>query len=143
MLKTLLASGALLQGVKAEMSAKAQRFGMVLVCGVIAVVFMGVGLAAIAVAAAIALTPTLGAAGAAGAVGGTALVIAGIIVYAATRPPAAPAAAAPVSPLTSQYQGPAAGINAALPGIASAASAAPLPWMIGALVLGVVLGSRR
>ncbi|MGQ4272946.1 phage holin family protein [Terrihabitans sp. B22-R8] len=141
MLKTLLASGALFQGVKAQLSATAQRAGVILVFGIIALVFFGVGLAALAVAAAIALMPHLGAAGAAASVGGGALVIAALLIWIGTRdraPKAAPVARPVVGPSYSPY----AGLSEALPELSRAAASAPLPLMVGALVLGLVLGRR-
>jgi hypothetical protein len=142
MLQTLLASGALLQGFKAEMAYKAQRAGMIAACAVVALVFASIGLLALAVAAAIMLTPHLGAAGATATVGGVALLVAAIVMWAATRRPVPVAVAAPayVAPVAAPFAG--AGLAAALPSMAAAAAAAPVPLMVGALVLGIVLGRR-
>ena len=145
MLKTLLAGGALLQGVKAEMAYKAQRAGTIAACALIALVFASIGFLALSVAAVILLTPHLGAAGATATVGGAALLVAVIVMWAGTRQPApraVPVAAAYAAPVVAAPALGVPGLVAALPGLAAATAAAPLPWMVGALVLGVVLGRR-
>ena len=133
MLQALLASGALFSGIKAEATARAQRIAFMAVMGIIALVFMLVGLGALATAAAIALEPELGLPGAAAAVGGAAIVIAGILVMIGTRRETATAATT---------NKPKAAANSSLPGIADAAGQAPVPWLLGALALGLMLGRK-
>jgi hypothetical protein len=142
MLNTLLAGGALLQGFKAEMTLKARHAAVLAVFGILALVFFGVGLLALALAAGIALAPHVGGAGAAAIVGGSALVIAALLIWVGTRPrTAAAAASAPVRPVAQPLGG--ADPLAAVAGLSALAASAPVPLMVGALVLGLVLGRRR
>jgi hypothetical protein len=133
MLQALLASGALFSGIKAEAVARAQRIAFMAAMGVLALVFLIVGLGALATAASIALEPQLGLAGAIAAVGGIAILIALVLVLVGTHKKTATAA-------TSDK--PAAAANSALPGISEAAGQAPVPWLIGALALGLMLGRK-
>jgi Putative Actinobacterial Holin-X, holin superfamily III len=133
MLQALLASGALFSGIKAEATARVERIAFMLVMAVLALVFLVVGLGALAFAASIALEPRLGLPGAIAAVGGVAILIAAILVFVGTHKKSATAA-------TSKK--PAAASNSALPGIADAAGQAPVPWLIGALALGLMLGRK-
>lgn len=134
MLQTLLASGALFQGLKAEMSARAQRLGFMLACLVVALIFFSIALMALGVAAFILLTPIVGAAGAAGIVGGCALLIGLIILLIGTRKQTAHAATT-VAPASSPDA-------TAFPGLANAAGQAPVPWLLGAMLLGLLLGRK-
>jgi hypothetical protein len=135
MLQTLLASGALFQGLKAEMNSRARQLGFMVACAVVALIFFSIGLMALGVAAFILLTPIVGAAGAAGIVGGGAFLTGLIILLIGTRKKTAHAAtsAAPVSaPSTTPF-----------PGLANAAAQAPIPWLLGAMILGLVLARKR
>lgn len=133
MLQALLASGALFSGIKAEATARAQRMAFMIAMSIVALVFLLVGLMALAAAASIALEPRLGLAGAIAAVGGGAIAIAGILVLVGTHKKSATAA-------TSNKPG--AASNSALPGIADSAGQAPVPWLLGALALGLMLGRK-
>jgi hypothetical protein len=133
MLQALLASGALFSGIKAEATARAQRIAFMVVMGIIALVFLMVGLGALATAASLALEPRFGLAGAIAIVGGVAIVIALILVLVGTHKKTATAA-------TSDKPGAAA--NSSLPGLADAAGNAPVPWLLGALALGLMLGRK-
>jgi hypothetical protein len=133
MLQALLASGALFSGIKAEATARAQRIAFMVVMGVIALVFLLVGLGALAAASAIALEPRLGLAGAIAIVGGIAILIALILVAIGTHKQTATAATT---------KKPAAAANSSFPGIADAAGQAPVPWLLGALALGLMLGRK-
>ena len=132
MLQALLASGALFQGLKAELTEKVQRTVFMIACGVVALLFLGVGLMALAVASYFALLPHLGEAGSAALVGGVALLIGLIIIAIGTRDRSARAATSAAS----------APNNSPLPGVADAAANAPVPWLLGALILGLVLGKK-
>jgi hypothetical protein len=134
MLQALLASGALFQGLKAEIKERAQQLGFMLACAVVALIFFSIGLMALGVAAFILLTPIVGAAGAAGIVGGGAFLIGLIILLVGTRKKTAHAAtnAAPASSPSAT----------AFPGLANAAGQAPIPWLLGAVILGLVLGKK-
>lgn len=146
MLQALLAGGAMLQGLKAEMAAKAQQIGVLIACAIIALIFMLIGLIALGIASAVLLTPYLGAAGAWGVVGGVALLIGGIVILAGTRTRPAPRRVVAPVPLVAPVAaapGPLEGLVTALPIVSSAVSAAPVPIMIGALALGIILGRRR
>ena len=133
MLQALLASGALFSGIKAEASARAQRIAFMLAMAIVALVFLLVGLGALATAAAIALEPRLGLSGAVAVVGGVAILIALILVAVGTHKKSATAA-------TSRQ--PASSADSSLPGIADAAGQAPVPWLLGALALGLFLGRK-
>ena len=133
MLQALLASGALFSGIKAEATARAQRFAFMAVMAILALVFLLVGLGALAAAASIALEPQLGLAGAIAVVGGIAILIAAILVFVGTHKKTATSA-------TSNK--PSASANSALPGIAESAGQAPVPWLLGALALGLMLGRK-
>src|SRR5690606_10115204 len=85
MLQALLASGALFSGVKAEIAERTQRYVFMAVMGLVALLFVLVGLGALATSAAIALEPQLGLAGAVAVVGGGALLIAAILVMVGTH----------------------------------------------------------
>ncbi|MFC5068815.1 phage holin family protein [Flaviflagellibacter deserti] len=135
MLQTLLASGALFQGLKAEMNSRARQLGFMVACAVVALILFSIGLMALGVAAFILLTPIVGAAGAAGIVGGGAFLIGLMILLIGTRKKTAHAAtsAGPVSaPSTTPFAG-----------LANAAAQAPIPWLLGAMILGLVLGRKR
>jgi hypothetical protein len=133
MLQALLASGALFQGIKAEASARLQRIAFMLVCAVIALIFLSVGLLALAAAAYFALIPHFGEIGAASMVGGVAIVIAAILIAVGTHDRSAKAATS---------KAPAAA-DSPLPGITEAVGAAPAPWLLGALALGMFLARKR
>jgi amino acid transporter len=133
MLQALLASGALFSGIKAEATARAQRYAFMAAMGIIALVFLLVGLGALATAASIALEPQLGLPGAIAAVGGIAILIALILVFVGTHKKTATAATT---------DKPATAANSALPGIAESAGQQPVPWLLGALALGLMLGRK-
>jgi hypothetical protein len=133
MLQALLASGALFSGIKAEATARAQRIAFMAAMGVLALIFLLVGLVALAAAASIALEPRLGLPGAIAAVGGVAILIALILVFVGTHKKTATAATT---------NKPATAANSALPGIAESAGQAPVPWLLGALALGLMLGRK-
>ncbi|BCJ90504.1 hypothetical protein IZ6_12390 [Terrihabitans soli] len=133
MLQALLASGALFSGIKAEATARAQRIAFMIAMSVVALVFLLVGLGALATAAAIMLEPQLGLPGAIAAVGGVAIVIALILVLVGTHKKSATAATTKT---------PANAANSAIPGIAESASQQPVPWLLGALALGLMLGRK-
>lgn len=133
MLQALLASGALFSGIKAEATARAERIAFMLAMAVVALVFLLVGLGALAFAASIALEPRLGLPGAIAVVGGIAILIAAILVFVGTHKKTATAA-------TSKKPG--AASASALPGIADSAGQAPVPWLLGALALGLMLGRK-
>jgi hypothetical protein len=135
MLQALLASGALFQGIKAEASAKLQRFAFMLACAVVALIFLSVGLLALAAAAYFALIPHLGEIGAASMVGGVAILIAAILIAVGTHDRSAKAVTRK-TPATSADDSP-------LPGISEAVGAAPAPWLLGALALGLFLARKR
>jgi len=135
MLRLLLSSGLLFQGIKEDLSARASRAVTSLVFIVCALVFFHCALVAFGVAAAVWLIPYLGVAGAVALVGLVALVIGTILVLLAKREPrrtASPAA-------------PAAALGGAslLAEVDKVVRAAPLPVMIGAVVLGLMLGSQQ
>ncbi len=134
MLQTLLASGALFQGLKAEMKGRARQLGFMVACAFVALIFFSIGLMALGVAVFILLTPIVGAAGAAGIVGGGAFLIGLISLLVGTRKQTAHAATI-AAPATSPSA-------AAVPGLANAAAQAPIPWLLGAMILGLVLGRR-
>jgi hypothetical protein len=133
MLQTLLASGALFQGLKAEIKGRARQLGFMVACAVVALIFFSIGLMALGVAAFILLTPIVGAAGAAGIVGGGAFLIGLTILLVGSRKKTAHAATSAV---------PASSSATALPGLANAAGQAPIPWLLGAMILGLVLGRK-
>jgi hypothetical protein len=133
MLQALLASGALFSGIKAEATARAQRLAFMAVMGIIALVFLLVGLGALATAGAIALEPRLGLPGAVALVGGVAILIALILVAVGTHKKTATAATT---------DRPSAASQSSLPGIADAAGQQPVPWLLGALALGLYLGRK-
>jgi hypothetical protein len=142
MLNTLLAGGALLQGFKAEMTLKARHAAVLAVFAILALVFLGVGLLALALAAGIALAPHVGGAAAAALVGVCAVGIASLLIWVGTRPrTAAAAASAPLAPAAQ----PLAGVDplAAIAGLSAIAASKPVPLMVGALVIGLMLGRRR
>src|SRR5687768_2685972 len=134
MLQALLASGALFQGIKAEASAKLQRIAFMLACALVALIFLSVGLVALAGAAYFALIPHLGEVGAASMVGGVAILIAAILIAVGTHDRSAKAAT---------RKTPAAAAESPLPGITEAVGAAPAPWLLGALALGMFLARKR
>lgn len=134
MLQALLASGALFSGIKAEVEARAKRFAFMAVMAVIALLFLLVGLGALAAASALALAPHTGLPGAVAIVGGAALLIALVFVMVGTHRKTAAAATAETSS--------AAASDTAFPGLADAAGQAPIPWLLGALALGVFLGRK-
>ncbi len=133
MLQALLASGALFQSIKAEASARLQRLAFMLACAVAALMFLSVGLLALAVAAYFALIPHFGEIGAASMVGGVAILIALILIAVGTHDRSAKAAT---------RETPAAS-DSPLPGLTEAVGAAPAPWLLGALALGLFLGRKR
>ena len=133
MLQALLASGALFSGIKAEAEARVKRLAFMLALGVVALLFLLVGLASLAAASALALEPQLGLPGAIAVVGGMAVLIALILVAIATHRKAAAAAVA---------KQPAAAADSPFPGLADAAGQAPVPWLLGALALGLFLGRK-
>jgi hypothetical protein len=133
MLQALLASGALFQSIKAEASARLQRLAFMLACAVAALMFLSVGLLALAVAAYFALIPHFGEIGAASMVGGVAILIALILIAVGTHDRSAKAA-------TSKTP---AASDSPLPGLTEAVGAAPAPWLLGALALGLFLGGKR
>jgi len=135
MLRFLLSSGLLFQGIKEDVSARAGRAVTSLVFVICALVFFNCALVAFCVAAAVWLIPYLGVAGAVGLVGLAALVIGIVLVLLAKREPrhtvspAAPAAALGGASLLAEVD--------------KVVRAAPLPVMIGAVVLGLMLGSQQ
>jgi hypothetical protein len=133
MLQALLASGALFSGIKAEATARVERTVFMIAMAVVALVFLLVGLIALAAAASLVLEPRLGLPGAIAAVGGVAILIALILIFVGTHKKSAAAA-------TSKK--PAASANSALPGIAESAGQQPVPWLLGALALGLMLGRK-
>jgi protein-S-isoprenylcysteine O-methyltransferase Ste14 len=133
MLQALLASGALFSGIKAEATARAERLAFMLAMAVVALVFLLVGLGALAFAASLALEPRFGLPAAIAIVGGVAILIAAILIFVGTHKKSATAA-------TSKK--PAASANSALPGIAESAGQQPVPWLLGALALGLMLGRK-
>ncbi len=134
MLQALLASGALFSGIKAEISERAERYAFMAAMGLAALLFVLVGLGALAVAASLALAPQLGMPGAVAAVGGGALIIAAILILIGTSRKTARAATrdAPAS----------SGADTPFAGLADAAGQAPVPWLVGALALGILLGRK-
>jgi hypothetical protein len=132
MLQALLASGALFSGIKAEATARAQRLGFMLAMAVVALVFLLVGLMAIAAAASLALEPRFGLPVAIAIVGGCAIGIAGVLILIGTHKKTATAATNNSS----------AAANSSMPGLADAAGNAPVPWLLGALALGLMLGRK-
>lgn len=133
MLQALLASGALLQGIKAEALARLQRLAFMLACAFAALIFLSIGLLALAAAAYFALIPHFGEVGAASMVGGVAILIALILIAVGTHDRSAKA-------VTSKTP---AGSDSPLPGLTEAVGAAPAPWLLGALALGLFLGRKR
>jgi hypothetical protein len=134
MLQALLASGALFQGIKAEASARLQRLAFMLACAVAALIFLSVGLLALAAAAYFALIPHFGEIGAASMVGGVAILIALILIAVGTHDRSAKAATSKTSPAAS---------DSPLLGLTEAVGAAPAPWLLGALALGLFLARKR
>lgn len=134
MLQALLASGALFQGIKAEASAKIQRIVFMLAFALLALIFLSVGLLALAVAAYFALIPHFGEAGSAAMVGGGAILIAAILIAVGTHDRSQKAA-------TSKT--PSTAADSPLPGISEAVGSAPAPWLLGALALGLFLARKR
>ena len=132
MLQALLASGALFSGIKAEAEARAKRLAFMLAMGVVALLFLLVGLGALSTAAALALEPQLGLPGAIAVVGGAAILIAVVLVLIGTHRKTAAAATS----------NPAAAADSPFPGLADAAGQAPVPWLLGALALGLFLGRK-
>ena len=130
MLQALLASGALFSGIKAEAEARIKRLALMLALGIVALLFLLVGLVALAAASALALEPQLGLAGAIAVVGGVAILIALLLVLIGTHRKTASAA-------TSDQ--PAAAADSPFPGLADAAGKAPVPWLLSALALGLFL----
>ena len=137
MLRLLLSSGLLFQGIKEDLSARASRAAASLVFIVCALVFFHCALIAFAVAAAVWLIPHLGVAGAVALVGLAALVIGIILVLLARREPRPRHAASPVAPAA------AVGGISLLSEVDKVIRAAPVPVMIGAVVLGLMLGNHQ
>jgi hypothetical protein len=133
MLQALLASGALFSGIKAEVTERLQRLAFMAAFGLFALLFLFVGLLALAAAAAVALEPRLGLAGAIAVVGGGAILIALVLVLIGTHKKTARAATTDT---------PAAAADSPFPGLAEAAGQAPVPWLLGALALGLFLGRK-
>lgn len=136
MLQALLASGALFQGMKAEATAKMQRMAVMAACAVVALIFFFIALMAFAVAAYIALVPHVGAVGAACIVGGVSTLIGAIILFVGTRERSPRIAAASAAPAANP-------LEEAIPNVSEAVAKQPVPWMIGALALGMFLARRR
>lgn len=137
MLRALLASGALLQGLKASISAQVGRIATLAGGALVALIFFNIGLAALAFAAAIALTQLVGGALAAAIVGLGAILIGALVMWVASRASRGPASASSTASSTSSG-------FPALPGM-SAGGTPPLPWMLAAAAIGLLLarGSGR
>lgn len=133
MLQALLASGALFSGIKAEAEARAKRLAFMLALGVVSLLFLLVGLGALSAAAALVLEPQLGLPGAIAVVGGGAILIALVLVFIGTHRKTAAAATS---------NSPASAADSPFPGLADAAGQAPVPWLLGALALGLFLGRK-
>jgi hypothetical protein len=136
MLKTLLASGALLQGLKATIADRVRRTAVMAACGVVALVFVSIALMAFAVAGAVALEPYLGAAGAIAVVGAVFALVGVAVLLIGMRQASPPKAAAPAPP-------PKPAADLGLEGlVGQGGSRPPLSWLLGAAALGFLLGRR-
>jgi hypothetical protein len=132
MLRGLLSAGAMLGPLKAEVAARARHAMVLVVAGFVCLLFVVVGLLALAVAAVAVLAPEVGLPVAAAIVGGGAILIGLIVLLVASaagggRPRRRPPAAA-ASEATEQLQ--------------KAVSASPLTWLLGAALVGLILGRR-
>jgi len=136
MLRALLASGAVLQAVKADASARLQRKITLVVCALIAMMMIFLALVAFGIAAAIALAPQTGAAWATAIVGGAALLIGLLVLLIGVQRGRAPER---IVPARSPAETAAA---AALGEMGLGRGGNPVPWMVGAVILGLLLGRR-
>jgi hypothetical protein len=137
MLRFLLSSGILFQGIKEDIAARVSRATTSLVFIICALVFIHGALVAFGVAAAFALTPYMGAPGAIALVGLVVHIIGNILVLLAKREPRQKRPVSPAAPAAA-----ASGL-AMLPDFDKLVRSAPVPLMIGAVLLGLLLGRRQ
>lgn len=133
MLRGLLSTAAMIGPLKAEITARARYAAVMVVAGVVCLLFVIVGLFALAAAEIAVLAPLLGLAIAAAITGGTAILIGLIILLVASvaggsrRPRRRPPAAA-ASDAAQQLQ--------------QSVASSPVTWLLGAALVGLILGRR-
>jgi hypothetical protein len=132
MWRALLTSGVLLAPLRAKIEASLRYAAVMAVAVAICLLFVTVGLFALAVAAIIALTPEFGLAAAAAIVGGAAILVGLIILLIGTlagRTDRKPARRPP-------------SIENAAEKIEQSVKSAPTAWLLGATLIGLILGRR-
>jgi len=137
MLRALLASSGVLQIVKAGAAARLQRTLTLVVCGYIALLMLFLAMVALGTAAAVALEPETGAARAIAIVGGAALLIGLLILAIGIRLGQSPAGSRSIrSPAE-------AATVAAFPEMGFGHRWKPGPWVIAAVILGLLMDRSR
>jgi hypothetical protein len=132
MLRGLLSAGAMIGPLKAEIAARTRHVAVLAAAAVVCLLFVTVGLLALALAAIAVLEPLVGLAVAAAITGGAAILIGLIVLLIASstgtaRRPSRRAAAT-ASDATAQLQ--------------KSVAASPLTWLLGAALVGLILGRR-
>lgn len=134
MLRGLISAGAMIGPVRAEIAARARHAVVLAVAGIVCLMFVTVGLLALAVASIGALAPILGLAVAAAITGGAAILIGLVVVLIASasggrrsRRPARRAANA---------------ANDAAAQLQQSVATSPVTWLLGAALVGIILGRR-
>lgn len=134
--------------VGGRMKASVRRTAVMAAGFAVALLFVLLGLAALMVAGVILLVPNLGPAGAAATMGGVALFIALLVMLIASRRPQ-PAPAARVAPASSavssdieQLGNDMTALTRSLTGTVPEGTTKPLNLVLGAIILGLVLGRK-
>jgi hypothetical protein len=132
MWRTLLSSGVLLAPVKARIQATVRHAVTVAVAAVLCLLFVIVGLFCLAAAAVAILTPIFGIAAAAAIIGGVAILLGLIVLLIGTLSNGGGGRKATRAP----------SIEDAAAQVERAVKASPLPWLLGAALVGMLFGRR-
>lgn len=132
MWRTLLSSGLLVAPVRARIEASIRHATTVAVAAVLCLLFVIVGLFCLAAAAIAVLTPILGLASSAAIIGGVAILLGLIVLLIGTLSNGRRSRKAMRTP----------SMEDAATQVERAVKASPLPWLIGAALVGMVLGRR-
>jgi hypothetical protein len=132
MWRALLSSGVLLAPLKAKIEAALRRAAVMAVAAVICLLFVLVGLFALAVAAIFALTPEFGLTVAAAIVGGAAILIGLIILLIGSL-----SVGGSRKPSHRQPS-----VQEATEKVGQMVKASPTAWLVGAALVGLILGRR-
>jgi len=132
MWRALLSSGLLLAPLKARIETSLRYAAVMAVAAVFCLLFLMVGLLALAVASIAALVPTFGLAAAAAIVGGASILIGLIVLLVGTLSAGGRRPKKPQAP----------NVGDATAQVEQAVKSSPAAWLLGAALVGLILGRR-